>query len=146
MAKSKSEAPSQAKQSQFGNESSLPRLDQTSTRIRAFLSQVVPIPGCGFGEDEVFQEGRALIEGLAVAYDTQADLEWDLLQIAAVVKFLNCISPVKGGCYCRDDKLVKGVCVSIGHQAILEAVEDELREQAVRAKKRASRVAEVAHA
>jgi hypothetical protein len=116
--------------------------DRPSTRIRAFLSVVMPLRGCCFGDDEVFLEGRSLIEGLAVAYEVEADHQWDLLQIAAVVRFLNCIEPVKGVCYCGDT-LLHGVSLACGHQAILDTIEDELRRLAepVRKPKRAAEVA-----
>jgi hypothetical protein len=105
--------------------------DQAANQIRMFLSKVIPLRGCCYGDDETFLQGRALIDGLAVAHDMNAEHQWDLTEMAAVVYFLNSIEPVKKGvCFCD------GGILSCGHQAILDAVYDNLQRITAESRKR----------
>jgi hypothetical protein len=116
--------------------------ERESTRIRAFLAKVKPLSGTTCGEYDEYWEGRSLIEGLALAFETGDDTyRWHALDCAAVVNFLHWIEPVNGSCFCNDDSRVNATC---GFHAVLEFMADEMRRLAQKPKGR-KRAAEVAH-
>lgn len=100
--------------------------ERPSTRIREFLKTVRPLRGCNYGEDAYFQRGRQEIEDLAWAYATGMGRKWSLAQCADVLYFLSCIEPMGGKCYCNDRR----ISPACGLQAILEEIEDSVREAA----------------
>jgi hypothetical protein len=111
--------------------------ERTGTRIRAFLAKVKPLVG-SVGENDTYLEGRALIEGLALAWDLESDgHHWDSMECATVLTFLHWIQPVKGSCFCDDNSRVNATC---GFHAILKFMADQLHRLApqVKGRKRAA--------
>jgi len=98
--------------------------ESTGTRIRAFLAKVKPLDGVDVGEHDTYREGRALIEGLGLAWDLESDdYRWDAIECATVLNFLHWIQPVKGSCFCDDNSRVNATC---GFHAILQFMADQL--------------------
>ncbi len=113
--------------------------ERPGTRIRALLARTRPLSGNEVGD--VYWEGRALIESLALSYDVESDLTWGPSECATVLEFLSCIEPTKGHCFCNDQSDVNATC---GFHVILDFMADEMRRLAPMAKGR-KRAAEVAH-
>jgi len=111
--------------------------DQDQTRLRAFLSKVRPLSG-STGHEDLYWEGRSLIEGLALNCELGLDDDqWSLEQCGAVLKFLTVIEPVKGECYCGGfDREAQGISITCGHHIILESIGWSLQRLAEPANKR----------
>ena len=110
-------------------------VDERCISIRAFLARTIPLRGCSYVKDDAFWLGKNCIERLAMAYDEGAENTWDLIEMAAVAKYLHSIEPAKGVCYCGDH-LYDDVSLACGVHLILGELEDNLRVLAGKAVKR----------
>ena len=96
--------------------------EQTGTRIRAFLAMARPLRGVVVAD--LYWEARALIETLALQFDTEGEYHWTPEECASVLDFMHSIEPRKGACYCNDDSRVSATC---GQHAIFEFLAQEVR-------------------
>lgn len=96
--------------------------ERPGTRIRALLARTRPLSGNEV--PDVYWQGRALVESLALSYDVESDCSWEAAQCATVLEFLGAIEPTEGNCFCNDPSDVNATC---GFHVILDFMAGELR-------------------
>jgi hypothetical protein len=109
--------------------------ERESARIRAFLARVRPL--IGNEVRECYWDGRALIEALALAFETEDEsYHWSVADCATVADFISAVQPVKGTCFCNDDSRVNATC---GFHEVLYFMQSELlRAAKAKGRKRAA--------